>query len=191
MKSDVVLEESMHLDFLEEIYSIPGGEKIRDCIQCGTCSGSCPTSYVMEYTPRKVFAMIRAGMRDEVLSCNTLWLCTSCYSCYVRCPQDIKITDIMYALKRIAIKDGKYPKGSDAQELSKMFMHIVNKYGRNHELELIQRYFIKTKPLKLLQNIPIGLKLFTHGRLPLLPNKIRNISQLQKIIRKAKSLGGF
>lgn len=191
MKSDVVLEESMHLDFLEEIYSIPGGEKIKDCIQCGTCSGSCPTSYFMEYTPRKVFAMIRAGMRDEVLSCNTLWLCTSCYSCYVRCPQDIKITDIMYALKRIAIKDGKYPKGSDAQELSKMFTHIVNKYGRNHEMELIRRYFLKTKPFKLLQNIPIGLKLLTHGRLPLLPTKIRNISQLQKIIRKAKSLGGF
>jgi heterodisulfide reductase subunit C len=145
----------------------------------------------MDYTPRKVFAMIRAGMRDEVLSCNTLWLCTSCYSCYVRCPQDIKITDIMYALKRIAIKAGKYPKGSDAQELSKMFTHIVNKYGRNHELELIQRYFLKTKPFKLLKNMPIGLKLFTHGRLPLLPTKIRNISQLQKIIRKAKSLGGF
>ncbi len=190
MKSDVVLEESMHLDFLEEIYSIPGGEKIRDCIQCGTCSGSCPTSDLMDYTPRKIFAMIRAGMRDEVLTANTSWLCSSCYSCYVRCPQDIKITDIMYALKRLAIKEGKFPKGSDAQEFSKAFANVVNKYGRNHEMELMRRYFLKTKPLNLLNNMPIGLKLLSHGRLPLLPKKMRKISQLQKIIRKAKSLGG-
>jgi heterodisulfide reductase subunit C len=190
MKDNVILEKSMRLDFLGEIYSIPGGEKIKDCIQCGTCSGSCPTSDLMDYTPRQIFAMIRAGMRDEVLTANTSWLCTSCYSCYVRCPQDIKITDIMYALKRLAIKEGKFPKGGDAQEFSKAFAKVVNRYGRNHEMELMQRYFLKTKPLDLLRNMPVGLKMLRHGRLPLLPKKMRNISQLQKIIRKAKSLGG-
>ncbi|MFB3896153.1 MAG: 4Fe-4S dicluster domain-containing protein, partial [bacterium] len=87
----VTLEQEMQLGFLDEIYAIPAGEKIKDCIQCGTCTGSCPVSFVMDHAPRKLWGMIRAGMRDEVLSSNTIWLCASCYSCSVRCPQEIKI----------------------------------------------------------------------------------------------------
>ena len=47
---------------VEEICSIPGGEKIRLCIQCGTCSASCPNVDKMDHTPRQIIAMARAGM---------------------------------------------------------------------------------------------------------------------------------
>ncbi len=67
VQQTVIYEQAMDLNFLDEIYHIPGGEKIKDCIQCGTCSGSCPVSWAMEETPRQIFAMIRAGMRDKVL----------------------------------------------------------------------------------------------------------------------------
>jgi heterodisulfide reductase subunit C len=190
MAEDVVLEETMQLDFIEEVHSIPGGEKIKDCIQCGSCSGSCPTSYLMDHAPRRIFARLRAGMRDAVLSSNTLWLCTSCYTCYVRCPQEIKITDIMYALKRIAIRDGKYPKGVYAQEMSKTFVDMVNKYGRNHEMELMTRYLLKTNPFELFRNATVGLSLLRHKRMPLFPHKIKGIEQLRKLIRKVESMGG-
>jgi heterodisulfide reductase subunit C len=190
MPEDIVLEETMQLDFIEEVHSIPGGEKIKDCIQCGSCSGSCPTSYLMDHAPRRIFAMLRAGMRDAVLSSNTLWLCTSCYTCYVRCPQEIKITDIMYALKRIAIRDGKYPKGVYAQEMSKTFVDMVNRYGRNHEMQLMTRYLLKTNPFELFRNATVGLSLLTHKRMPLFPHKIKGIEQLRKLIRKVESMGG-
>lgn len=96
-------------NFLEEVSEKTAGVSRLDmCIQCGTCGGSCPPAADMDHTPRTLFAMIRAGMRDEVLSSNTPWMCVSCYYCTSRCPQNVLITDIMYALKGMAIKEKRY-----------------------------------------------------------------------------------
>ena len=132
----VIYEQAMDLKFLDEVYAIPGGSKIKDCIQCGTCSGSCPVSWAMEETPRQIFAMVRAGMRDQVLDSLTIWTCASCYQCVGRCPQEIKITDIMYILKRMAIRENRR-RSKKARALSKTFVDLVNKNGRNHETELM------------------------------------------------------
>ena len=103
----VLYEKSLDLDLLKEISHVPGIERVKHCIQCGTCSGTCPVSWAMEDTPRKVFALIRAGMRDRVLDGTAIWTCASCYYCAVRCPQDIPITEVMYALKRRAIRENR------------------------------------------------------------------------------------
>ena len=84
-------ESELDPHFADEIASIPDGEKLFTCIQCGTCSGMCPMSPYMDYTPRQIIAMIRAGFRSEVLSSYTTWLCASCYACAVECPKEIKI----------------------------------------------------------------------------------------------------
>ena len=74
----VQYESDLDHQFADEITSIPGGEKLFSCIQCGTCSGMCPLSPYMDHTPRQIVAMIRAGFRGEVLSSYTTWLCASC-----------------------------------------------------------------------------------------------------------------
>ncbi len=103
--ADAVRSVSEQPSFLDEVQPrTPGESRLLKCIQCGTCGGSCPSGADMQYTPRHIFAMIRADMRDEVLSSNTPWYCVSCYYCTVRCPQDVHITDIMYTLKRMAIE---------------------------------------------------------------------------------------
>ena len=88
--------------FVEEIAATPGGEKIRACIQCGICTGSCPAANEMEYAPRKIIAMIRAEMRDEVLSSSSMWHCLSCYTCTVRCPRGVKPAELAHALEGLA-----------------------------------------------------------------------------------------
>lgn len=185
----VIYEQAMDLNFLDEVYSIPGGEKIKDCIQCGTCSGSCPVSWAMEETPRKVFAMIRAGMRDKVLNSLTIWTCSSCYQCMARCPQEIKITDIMYMLKRMAIKE-KRRRSKKAGALSRTFVNLVNKNGRNHETSLMLKFMLEANPAGAISAAPIGLSLYRHGRLPLFGKKVRDIEGLRKIVAKAQQLGG-
>jgi len=186
---EVVYESVLDHDFLDEIYSLPGGHEIKKCIQCGTCSGSCPQGAVMDYAPRKIFSLIRAGFRNEVLESNTIWYCSSCYTCAVRCPKEIKITDVMYALKRISIKEGKAKEGRKAAVLSKTFMNMVNKYGRNHETELMTRYILMADPLSAFSFMPQGWRLFSNGRLPITPHKIKNIEQLRKILKKVEELG--
>ncbi len=186
-KPDIQREGVMDLSFLDEVRSTPGGEKIVDCIQCGTCSGSCPTSYLMVDSPRNLFYKIRAGLRDEVLESPDIWLCTSCYLCYVRCPKNIKVTDIMYALKRLSTKE-RFSIQWRGYHLAKSFMRVVNRDGRNNETELLLRFFLKTNPLGLLRNSLIGLKLWIKGRLPLIPRRIVNRKQFHTIVAKAESL---
>lgn len=185
----VLYESSMKLDFLEEVYQTPGGGKIKHCIQCGTCSGSCPVSWAMEETPRQIFALIRAGMRDRVLDSMTIWTCASCYQCAARCPQKIKITDVMYALKRMAMRENR-KRGKAVQQLSRKFTGEVYARGRNHETSLMTRYMLATNPFGAFGMAPIGIKLWTHGRLPLTAKGIKDIKNLRKIIDKAQELGG-
>lgn len=81
-------------------------QKLLSCIQCGTCSASCPTAYAMDYTPRRLWQMVRLGLTKEVLTSRTFWLCTVCKACQVRCPRGIRITDTMVALKEYAHRQG-------------------------------------------------------------------------------------
>ncbi len=83
----------------------PAGRLIRQCIQCGTCSASCPTAYAMDYTPRQVWRLLQLGFVGEVLSSRTFWLCTVCGACQVRCRRGIDIKDAMVALKEWAVRE--------------------------------------------------------------------------------------
>jgi len=172
---------ALHKQFYEDVLSMPGGEKIRICQQCGTCTGSCPTSYLMDYGPREIIAAFRAGMIDRIVKSNTIWLCTSCYYCTVRCPAGIKITDLMYELKRLAIKYDLVPKGSKSPAMTKYFVDSVHKHGRNHEVELMAKFMITRDwglPFKFAGT---GLKLLAGGRLPLFAKNIKGKDELDKI----------
>ena len=122
--------------FADEIAAIPGGDKLRECIQCGTCSAVCPLSAYMDHTPRRLIAMTRAGFRDDVLHSTSIWVCASCYACTVECPKEIPITDVMYALRRIAIREGVYPKRLPTPVLAREFVGSVERLGRNNESRL-------------------------------------------------------
>jgi heterodisulfide reductase subunit C len=166
--------------FLNDVYGIPSGDRIKECIQCGTCSASCPTSYAMDYTPREIIAAFRAGLLEKVLKSNTIWLCSSCYSCTVRCPSGIKLTDIMYELKRLAIEFGLTPKGAKAPVVAKLFVDIVDKNGRISEVPLVSKFILKTNPLGAFKMIPRATKLFMRGRMPVTSKRIKGIAELEK-----------
>ncbi len=177
-------------EFLHEIRSIPGGEGVDLCIQCGTCTGSCPNANEMDYTPREMIAMIRAGMRDQVLSSNSMWHCASCYLCAARCPRGVKITDLMYVLKSVAWHDRKTGRGNRPVAMARSFVDILNRFGRVHEATMLALYYTRVNPLSAIPLAPVGIGLFTHHRLPLMPHQIKGKAQLQAIMRKAEELGG-
>lgn len=169
----VVASEATHCRYAEdvnpafpaEIMAAPGGEALRDCIQCGTCSGACPMSAYMDLTPRRVIALTRAGLERDVLESATPWLCASCYECQVRCPREIKVTDVMYALKRRAIEKGTHPRRFPIPVLAKAFYNMVANHGRNAESWLVVELALRTNPLGLLKMAPLGLKLLKTGRM--------------------------
>lgn len=165
----------------------PGHSNLSMCIQCGTCGGSCPSGADMEHTPRQIFSLLRAGLLDEVLSSKTPWYCVSCYLCTVRCPQEVRITDIMYTLKNMAIKKGLVSEKA-ASDLSETFIEAVDKYGRSFELGLASRQFLKYRHMSVTGMASMGLGMISKGRMELTPEKIDGIFQLRSILMRAKEL---
>ena len=106
----IVMDSRLDANFKYEIAGKPGGENIAKCFACGTCTAGCPVFHVEhKYNPRKIIRMILLGMREEVLSSKTIWLCSQCYTCSANCPQDIDFSDIMFALRDLAVQEGYAP----------------------------------------------------------------------------------
>lgn len=180
---EIKLEENLDKDFGKKVAGMAHGEKLFGCIQCGNCSAACPMSIYMDFTPRKIIAMVRAGFRDEVLSNRTVWLCASCYQCTVECPKGIKITDVMYALKREAIENKIHLKNFPVPILAKAFFNEVRRRGRISEAYLLIRYYFNYNIFKMLGYSSLGLKLFLKGRLSLFEKGMKNKQSLQVLLQ--------
>jgi quinone-modifying oxidoreductase subunit QmoC len=170
-------------DFSEEIASIPGGEQVLHCIQCGTCSGMCPLSPYMDYMPRQIIAMIRAGLRGEVLSSYTTWLCASCYACSVACPKEIRVTDIMYAAKRLAIREGIHPRRFPTPVLAQAFFKEIETCGRSTESHLLMQVLLQTQPLKIFKQTRLGWNLLRTGRMAVRRDPIARKGELRRMLK--------
>jgi len=186
VRAGLAREEDLSL--LHEVsMKTAGVSHLEMCIQCGTCGGSCPVAMDMDHTPRMLFAMLRAGMRDEVLRSNTPWMCVSCYHCVVRCPQEVHIADVMYTLKGMAIHAKLY-RDSTPPDFSKTFVGMVENYGRSFEFGLAGRHYLTHFPLRLPGMAGMGLGLLTKKRMSVKPRRIKNMNQLSAILEKAKTL---
>ncbi len=187
IQEKIIFEEELDKNFLDDVKKASLCEEIDRCIQCGTCTSSCPNAEYMDYSPRKIIAMIKGGFKDQTLKSFTPWLCSSCYNCQVRCPSKIKITDIMYTLKRMAIAENVYPVRFPIAVMDKEMDRILTTSGRSSELWLMLNLFLKTlNPLGLLKMAPLGLSLIKTGRLSLKKESIKNKKQLQKLLRSIK-----
>lgn len=178
----VKYESELDLRFGETIAAKAYGQKLLSCIQCGTCGATCPLSYYMDYTPRRIISMVREGFKEESLNSLTIWLCASCYSCTVQCPRQIHITDVMYTLKREAIARGVYPKRYPIPVLARGFFNLVRSFGRNSEALLLLRLYLNTNPFGMFRNAKLGWKLFRRGRMPVIPERIKGTAGLRRLL---------
>jgi quinone-modifying oxidoreductase subunit QmoC len=184
-------------NFLREVEeNVEEGEWVKMCMQCGVCSGSCPFGPHWEHPPQEIFMMIRAGKRDEVLQSDSMWMCTSCYNCIVRCPRELPITHIMHGLAHYAKRLGIAPKNQPTYKFAQLFWNNLTRTGRVNELKLgLALYFmngigegIKTS-LKM-QNIGLGmLKTKRLSPMELIGgHKCKDAKGLQAILKKAEEL---
>jgi heterodisulfide reductase subunit C len=175
-------------EWSRRIQALPGCERISSCIQCGTCSGTCPLSIYMDYTPRRIVALVREGFKDDALASKTIWLCASCYSCSVECPEQVHITDLMYTLKREAIREERYPARFPIPVLAREFYALVRRRGRNSEVPLVLKMALKSNPFLLFTLMKSGWNLFRTGRVSLRFEKIRHARALEKALNAAKEV---
>lgn len=183
-----VTEAELRREFLAHVAQVPGGRRLLRCLQCGTCAGSCPVSYAMDLSPRALVARFRAGDVRAILESRSIWLCASCYACTTRCPAGIKVTDILYALKRMAVEQGLRPSSFPPLAMAESFVTMVRRYGRNNEPRLLALYFVRTRFREMIDKIPMALALLRRGRLGLRAKRIRGLADLNRIIARAEHL---
>ncbi len=178
MRKETIIPESRDNAFRDLIIRSPGGEKLLTCMQCGICAGSCPVSHEMDYTPRELVRMIQLGLKKEVLNCNTIWICTTCFSCSVRCPRGIFPTELMETLKPIAVKEGIKNRNA---KFDNVFADVVKKNGRASEFLLISKYSVSEPGM--IKQAPFGLALMSKGKLPLSIDKMDDARELEAIFK--------
>lgn len=186
IQREVRFESDRDVGFADAIRKLPGCEAIDRCIQCATCSGICPVATYMDFTPRRVIELTRSGFKADVLGCNTIWLCASCYACQVECPKQIGIADVMIALKTRAIAEGTYPRRLPIPVLNREFQRMVARTGRVTESKLVQRLYLRTNPWKLTGLIGLGRKLLRTGRISLKADSMREPESLRKVLQAEK-----
>ena len=183
------------LSFAQWIYDhVEGGARMALCMQCGACSGSCPIGGAMDYGPRKLFMMARAGMKDAVLSSDTLWNCVSCYNCVVRCPRKVPVTHILHDLAAAAVREGHpVALGADNTRFAKAFWWSAVKWGRTDERFVTMRYYFSfglgegIKRGRANQKIALGMVKAKRMHLGM-PHKVKNVGELRAIVAKAAEI---
>lgn len=181
------------LGFARWVYeNVEGGDKMSMCMQCGMCSGSCPIGTEMDHGPRKIFMMVRAGMKEAVLTSNTLWNCTSCYNCVVRCPRGVPVTYILQSLAQKSVELG-YAKNPENARFAKSFWWSARTFGRTDERLVTARYYFTFGLVggikKGLENLKIALGMVKAGRMHVgAPHTIKDVKGLRAILAKAAEI---
>jgi heterodisulfide reductase subunit C2 len=162
-------------------------DMLQACIQCGTCTASCPNEFAMDATPRRLWRLVLMDRRDAVFSSKTFTLCSSCYTCTLRCPRGLPLTDAMAALKRIAARQG-LKQYRTSTYFCQEFINSVRRHGRVREMAFMALYMARLKsPLLPLRLAPLGLKLIAKGKVPLqLPS--RGQGKLEALFSKIEAL---
>jgi heterodisulfide reductase subunit C2 len=162
------------------------------CYQCVACSSGCPAAYRMDYPPHQLLRMVQLGLKDRVLKSNTYWICLSCETCATRCPNNIEIVLVMDVLREMALKEGL----EDTTKLPlfhRSFLDGVKSGGKTYELGLILRYTILSgnifKLKSLMKDAVLGAKMFSKGKLMILPSRIKGKAGIKRIFELSGKSG--
>ena len=164
--------------FLSEV-NRASGETIQACFQCQKCSAGCPIAYAMDILPNQMLRHIQYGHREKVLLSKTIWICASCYTCSVRCPNNIDIAKIMDTLRGLALRSGVEPGEKDIPLFHSVFLDTIKSKGRIHELSLIIQ--LKSKTKDFFKDAGLGWKMFCKGKIKLLPSRFGGGKEIREI----------
>lgn len=154
---------------METNMTLKSKENPSRCYQCGKCSAGCPIAEDMDLLPHQVMHYLSIGMTDKAMKANTCWMCTGCFTCAVRCPNDIDITTVMDDLRAAAIEKGLPCPKPSVLTFHRNFIRDLSRRGRIHELRMMGEYNLLSG--NLFNNATKAPRMFLRRRLRLMPPK--------------------
>ncbi len=154
------------------------GQPIELCYQCQKCASGCIATGFADYYPNEIIRLVQLGQKERVLSSSSIWICSSCETCGVRCPNGINTAEVMDTLKEMAIAAGMV-KEKNINLFHNTFLNSVRSYGRVYEMGMMVTYKIKSGDM--FSDIPVGMEMFRKGKMPVLPHRIKAIGKIKDI----------
>jgi heterodisulfide reductase subunit C len=171
--------------FLREVEKVSG--PISPCYHCNKCSSGCPVAFAMDVLPHRLVRMIQMGLKREVLTSSTIWLCASCEACTTRCPNEIDIAGLMDVLREMAFRTGAPLGEKSIACFHDAFLAAVEKRGRVFETGMLAYYKMSTRDVgSLASDARMGWELFKRGKLRLLPASIRGRHEVGALFRRSR-----
>ena len=164
--------------FLEDVIK-KSNVNIQAWYQCQKCSAGCPVVSAMDILPNQIVRQIQYGRREKVLTSKTIWICASCHTCSVRCPNDIDIAKVMDSLRYLSRKSGLKAGEAEIPVFHSVFIESIKSTGRIHELSLIMRFKLKTR--NFLKDAGLGWEMFRRGKIKILPQSFSGGKEVKKI----------
>ena len=160
-----------------------GAENLSRCLQCLKCGTGCPVAFAMDYNPAQIIRMAILGLKEDVLSSHTIWLCSDCKTCTTRCPMEIDVSGVMDLIKEVAVEQGYPCPEEKTKEFHDVFMGIVRARGRMNEPLLLAHYKLRTKTFA--EDMEAGKKMFLKGKIKY-KGKSKGHKEVKKIVDRIK-----
>lgn len=174
--------------FLKEVEK-ESGERVSACYQCYKCTNGCPVLSDMDVLPHRVIRYVLLGEKEKVLRSKTIWKCLGCYTCSVRCPNDIHIGHVFDTLRKVAVREGEV-RNPDEWKFDKLFLETVRKHGRIYELEAIMRFKMGKMDVKAsMADAKMGLDMVRKGRINIIPHNVKDKKGIKEIFRRVEAAG--
>ena len=153
-RDDVV---RVDFEFRRELAEKVEGNLASFCYQCGACVGDCPSARFSEdFNPRQIMQAVLYGLEEEVVGeSSPVWQCSNCFTCFDRCPQNVKPIEVIIALKNLMRERGIVPKGVDRlveglRKTGRSAMVTSATHRRREELGLPPLPELDLEPLEIL-----------------------------------------
>ncbi len=164
-----------------------------ECFQCRKCSNGCPASFEMDLFPDQIIRLAILGQRNEILQSKTIWICASCETCSTRCPNGVRIAELMDYFKELAVRAGVTTAVPRVSAFHQAFLENIRMTGRVFEGALLPAWWLKSGQIgeKLLtgeirNDVKQAIGLLGKNRMSLSPGKIKDRSKIRAIIRSSR-----
>lgn len=144
------------------------GQDISICYQCGNCTAGCPAGFAYDRQVSQIMRGLQLGLKEQVLSSDSIWLCLGCSMCTLRCPNEIDVAGVMETLRHMAREEG-FVTVPRVEKFWLSFLDTVRRFGRTYEIGTMALYMLRS--LQLTTDIDLAPMALRKRKLSLMPSR--------------------
>ena len=177
---EINISQTLDSHFLQDVEK-ESGQSVTQCYQCGNCTAGCPAGFAYDMQANQIMRAVQLGLREQVLSSESLWMCLSCSTCSLRCPNNIDVASVMETLRQMARRDGKIAVPR-VKKFWQSFLDTVRYCGRTYELGVMALYMLRSG--RVTTDVDLAPQALAKQKLGFLPHNIKGAQAVGRIIKR-------